>query len=116
FRDLHRALYDFVVSIAFAVEGQVKEKSKWFESLRDMARKLKIAVNNKDKKETYATKVTEFDLVMQTTKARTRDSEACLNEGTCLPLGGYSKRMGCGRWFLDVLLLREVLSSNSKIA
>ncbi|GJU44103.1 3-ketoacyl-CoA thiolase 2, peroxisomal [Tanacetum coccineum] len=65
FRDLHRALYEFVVSIAFAVEGQVKEKSKWFASLRDMARKLKIAVNNKDKKETYATKVTEFELVMQ---------------------------------------------------
>ncbi|GJX80324.1 cyclin-dependent kinase G-2 isoform X1, partial [Tanacetum coccineum] len=26
----------------FAVEGQVKEKSKWFASLRDMARKLKL--------------------------------------------------------------------------
>ncbi|GJW14258.1 nicastrin [Tanacetum coccineum] len=50
----------------------------------------KIAVNNEDKKETYATKVTEFDLVMQTTKAGTHDSESCLNEGTCLPLGGYS--------------------------
>lgn len=43
FRDLHRALYKFVVSIAFAVEGQVKEKSKWFASLRDMARKLKVS-------------------------------------------------------------------------
>ncbi|PWA47051.1 kinesin motor domain-containing protein [Artemisia annua] len=31
-----------VGSLAFAVEGQVKEKSKWFASLRDMARKLKI--------------------------------------------------------------------------
>ncbi|GKA67810.1 serine-threonine/tyrosine-protein kinase catalytic domain-containing protein, partial [Tanacetum coccineum] len=40
-----------------------------------------IAVNNKDKKETYATKVIDFDLVMQTTKAETHDSEACLNEG-----------------------------------
>ncbi|GJY76714.1 cyclin-dependent kinase G-2 isoform X1, partial [Tanacetum coccineum] len=40
-RDLHRALYEFIVSIGFAVEGQVKEKSKWFASLRDMARKLK---------------------------------------------------------------------------
>lgn len=49
-----------------------------------------IAVKNEDKKETYATKVTEFDLVMQTTKAGTHDSESCLNEGTCLPLGGYS--------------------------
>ncbi|GJS62356.1 putative ribonuclease H-like domain-containing protein [Tanacetum coccineum] len=27
---------------AFVVEGQVKEKSKWFASLRDMARKLKL--------------------------------------------------------------------------
>ncbi|GKE50309.1 ferredoxin, root R-B1-like protein, partial [Tanacetum coccineum] len=44
---------------------------------------------NKDKKETYATKVIDFDLVMQTTKAETHDSEACLNEGTCFPVGGY---------------------------
>ncbi|GJV74367.1 ferredoxin, root R-B1-like protein, partial [Tanacetum coccineum] len=42
---------------------------------------------NKDKKETYATKVIDFDLVMQTTKAETHDSEACLNEGTCFPVG-----------------------------
>ncbi|GJU73395.1 putative ribonuclease H-like domain-containing protein [Tanacetum coccineum] len=69
---------------------------------------LKIDVNNKDKKETYAKKVTEFVLVMQTTKAGSHDSEACLNEGTCLPLGGFSgKRIGYGRWFLDVLLLHE---------
>ncbi|GJX11744.1 putative reverse transcriptase domain-containing protein [Tanacetum coccineum] len=45
-----------------------------------------IAVNNEDKTETYATKVTDFDLVMQTTKAGNPDSEACLNEGTCFPL------------------------------
>ncbi|KAK9078136.1 hypothetical protein SSX86_002193 [Deinandra increscens subsp. villosa] len=31
-----------VGSLAFAVEGQVKEKSKWFASLRDISRKLKI--------------------------------------------------------------------------
>ncbi|KAJ9537886.1 hypothetical protein OSB04_030619 [Centaurea solstitialis] len=31
-----------VGSLAFAVEGQVKEKSRWFSSLRDMSRKLKI--------------------------------------------------------------------------
>ncbi|KAF3441141.1 hypothetical protein FNV43_RR15052 [Rhamnella rubrinervis] len=31
-----------VGSLAFAVEGQVKEKSRWFSSLRDMTRKLKI--------------------------------------------------------------------------
>ncbi|KAK8706429.1 hypothetical protein V6N13_049996 [Hibiscus sabdariffa] len=31
-----------VGSLAFAIEGQVKEKSKWFSSLRDMTRKLKI--------------------------------------------------------------------------
>ncbi|XP_050218929.1 kinesin-like protein KIN-14Q [Mercurialis annua] len=31
-----------VGSLAFAVEGQVKEKSKWFSSLRDIIRKLKI--------------------------------------------------------------------------
>ncbi|XP_062011918.1 kinesin-like protein KIN-14Q [Rosa rugosa] len=31
-----------VGSLAFAIEGQVKEKSKWFASLRDLTRKLKI--------------------------------------------------------------------------
>ncbi|CAH2068556.1 unnamed protein product, partial [Thlaspi arvense] len=31
-----------VGSLAFAVEGQVKEKSRWFSSLRDLKRKLKI--------------------------------------------------------------------------
>ncbi|XVF18221.1 hypothetical protein REPUB_Repub11eG0002900 [Reevesia pubescens] len=31
-----------VGSLAFAIEGQVKEKGKWFSSLRDMTRKLKI--------------------------------------------------------------------------
>ncbi|KVH93162.1 Kinesin-like protein KIFC3 [Cynara cardunculus var. scolymus] len=36
------AAFHFVVLAAFAVEGQVKEKSKWFSSLRDMSRKLKI--------------------------------------------------------------------------
>nr|XP_043621404.1 nicastrin isoform X2 [Erigeron canadensis] len=49
-----------------------------------------IDVENDYQKETYAAKVTEYDLVMQTTKAGTHDSESCLREGTCLPLGGYS--------------------------
>ncbi|KAL1219870.1 Kinesin-like protein KIN-14Q [Cardamine amara subsp. amara] len=31
-----------VGSLAFAVEGQVKEKTRWFSSLRDLTRKLKI--------------------------------------------------------------------------
>ncbi|XP_057812317.1 kinesin-like protein KIN-14Q isoform X2 [Salvia miltiorrhiza] len=31
-----------VGSLAFAIEGQVKEKGKWFSSLRDLTRKLKI--------------------------------------------------------------------------
>ncbi|XP_057948127.1 kinesin-like protein KIN-14Q [Malania oleifera] len=31
-----------VGSLAFAIEGQVKEKGKWFSSLRDLKRKLKI--------------------------------------------------------------------------
>ncbi|XP_047163257.1 kinesin-like protein KIN-14Q isoform X2 [Vigna umbellata] len=31
-----------VGSLAFAIEGQVKEKSRWFSSLRDLTRKLKI--------------------------------------------------------------------------
>ncbi|KAL8200261.1 hypothetical protein R6Q57_011600 [Mikania cordata] len=48
-----------------------------------------IAVKNENK-DTYAAEVTEFDLVMQTTKAGTHNSESCLGERTCLPLGGYS--------------------------
>lgn len=51
-----------------------------------------IAVKNENRKS--AAKVTEFDLVMQTTKAGTRDSESCLREGTCLPLGGYRAVFG----------------------
>ncbi|KAL0546847.1 hypothetical protein IC582_016765 [Cucumis melo] len=31
-----------VGSLAFAIEGQVKEKSRWFSSLRDLTRKVKI--------------------------------------------------------------------------
>nr|GME06320.1 kinesin-like protein KIN-14Q [Ipomoea batatas] len=31
-----------VGSLAFAIEGQVKEKTKWFSSLRDLTRKMKI--------------------------------------------------------------------------
>ncbi|KAL9145704.1 hypothetical protein ABFS82_13G061000 [Erythranthe guttata] len=31
-----------VGSLAFAIEGQVKEKTRWFSSLRDLTRKLKI--------------------------------------------------------------------------
>ncbi|KAI5605791.1 hypothetical protein BDE02_01G375700 [Populus trichocarpa] len=31
-----------VGSLAFAIEGQVKEKSRWFTSLRDLTRKLKL--------------------------------------------------------------------------
>ncbi|XP_060966480.1 nicastrin isoform X2 [Cannabis sativa] len=38
----------------------------------------------------YTTVVAEFDLVMQTVKAGTHDSESCLKEETCFPLGGYS--------------------------
>ncbi|KAG7036691.1 Nicastrin [Cucurbita argyrosperma subsp. argyrosperma] len=45
--------------------------------------------NVKDKK-VYTSNVAEFDLVMQTTKAGTRNSMSCLKEETCLPLGGYS--------------------------
>ncbi|XP_078444632.1 Zn-dependent exopeptidases superfamily protein [Wolffia australiana] len=32
----------------------------------------------------------EFDMVMQTTKVGTHNSESCLKENSCLPLGGYS--------------------------
>ncbi|XP_059449287.1 nicastrin isoform X1 [Corylus avellana] len=48
------------------------------------------ATKNEKNKKAYTADVAEFDLVMQTTKAGTGDSESCLKEGTCLPLGGYS--------------------------
>ncbi|KAF3960934.1 hypothetical protein CMV_014397 [Castanea mollissima] len=48
------------------------------------------ATNNEKSMKDYTADVAEFDLVMQTTKAGTHDSESCLKEGACLPLGGYS--------------------------
>ncbi|XP_044468163.1 nicastrin isoform X3 [Mangifera indica] len=48
------------------------------------------ALKNENRKNSYTAHVAEFDLVMQTTKAGTHDSESCLKEETCLPLGGYS--------------------------
>ncbi|KAL6959619.1 hypothetical protein U1Q18_039773, partial [Sarracenia purpurea var. burkii] len=48
------------------------------------------AIKNEENKKAYTADVAEFDLVMQTTKAGTHDSESCLKEATCLPLGGYS--------------------------
>lgn len=33
-----------LLCIAFAIEGQVKEKSRWFSSLRDMTRKVKVKI------------------------------------------------------------------------
>ncbi|KAG9135745.1 hypothetical protein Leryth_002452 [Lithospermum erythrorhizon] len=50
----------------------------------------KVATKNENKKKSYIMDVAEFDLEMQTTKSGTHDSESCLREGTCLPLGGYS--------------------------
>ncbi|KAJ3694869.1 hypothetical protein LUZ60_000246 [Juncus effusus] len=38
----------------------------------------------------YPSNVAEFDLVMQTTKLGSHNSESCLKGQTCLPLGGYS--------------------------
>lgn len=49
-----------------------------------------VAIKNEKNKKAYTADVAEFDLVMQTTKSGTHDSESCLKEETCLPLGGYS--------------------------
>ncbi|XP_049379425.1 nicastrin [Solanum stenotomum] len=49
-----------------------------------------IALRNEKRKKSSTVDVADFDLVMQTTKSGTRDSESCLREQTCLPLGGYS--------------------------
>ncbi|XP_045820391.1 nicastrin [Trifolium pratense] len=50
----------------------------------------KFVLKSENKKKAYTSNVAEFDLVMQTMKSGTHDSESCLKEGTCLPLGGYS--------------------------
>lgn len=49
-----------------------------------------VAMNNEKKRNDYTADVVEFDSVMQTTKSGTHDSESCLQEQTCFPLGGYS--------------------------
>nr|CAD1825288.1 unnamed protein product [Ananas comosus var. bracteatus] len=49
-----------------------------------------IANNDAESNNKYPAHVAEFDLVMQTTKVGTHDSESCLKEQSCLPLGGYS--------------------------
>ncbi|XP_047313488.1 nicastrin [Impatiens glandulifera] len=51
---------------------------------------LESATKNEARKNAYTKDFAEFNLVMQTTKSGTHDSESCLKEGTCLPLGGYS--------------------------
>ncbi|GAB2299165.1 hypothetical protein Dimus_033237 [Dionaea muscipula] len=48
------------------------------------------AIKNEKHNKAHNVDVAEFDLVMQTTKAGTHNSELCLREKTCLPLGGYS--------------------------
>lgn len=49
-----------------------------------------VAIKNEKNDRSYSQDVAEFELVMQTTKSDTRDSESCLKASTCLPLGGYS--------------------------
>ncbi|KAK3426421.1 hypothetical protein EUGRSUZ_F02879 [Eucalyptus grandis] len=50
----------------------------------------KLSASNEKREKAYTAHVAEFDLVMQTTKSGTRDSQSCIEEQTCLPLGGYS--------------------------
>nr|GLL31396.1 hypothetical protein DM860_017356 [Ipomoea trifida] len=54
-----------------------------------------VAIKNEKRKNSYTSNVVDFDLVMQTTKSGTRDSESCLRQQTCLPLGGYSFDAHC---------------------
>ncbi|KAK7305671.1 hypothetical protein VNO77_43580 [Canavalia gladiata] len=49
-----------------------------------------FVTKSEDEKKAYTSNVAEFDLVMQTVKSGTHNSESCLKEATCLPLGGYS--------------------------
>ncbi|XP_040990661.1 kinesin-like protein KIN-14Q [Juglans microcarpa x Juglans regia] len=54
-----------VGSLAFAIEGQVKEKSNWFSSLRDLTRKLKIMkmehIKLAEEARTYKNCLTDMD-------------------------------------------------------
>ncbi|KAK6927810.1 Nicastrin, small lobe [Dillenia turbinata] len=68
-----------------------------------------VALKNAKRGQPYAVDVAEFNLVMQTTKAGTHNSESCLKESTCLPLGGYGKgKMGT---LVDTELLMLHISS-----
>ncbi|KAL4196126.1 hypothetical protein AMTRI_Chr04g181800 [Amborella trichopoda] len=49
-----------------------------------------VAAKNENSIKDYPVDVAEFDLIMQTTKSGTHNSESCLKERSCLPLGGYS--------------------------
>ncbi|XP_022843240.1 nicastrin-like [Olea europaea var. sylvestris] len=49
-----------------------------------------VVMKNEKTKKFNTENVAEFDVVMQTTKSGTHDSDSCLKEETCLPLGGYS--------------------------
>ncbi|GAB2212538.1 hypothetical protein Drorol1_Dr00020511 [Drosera rotundifolia] len=51
---------------------------------------LEAVLKNEKRKLAHNIDVAEFNSVMQTTKAGTHNSEHCLRESTCLPLGGYS--------------------------
>ncbi|KAL2521895.1 Nicastrin [Forsythia ovata] len=48
-----------------------------------------VVMKNEKTKKSNTENVAEFNVVMQTTKFGTRDSDSCLKEETCLPLGGY---------------------------
>ncbi|OEL17070.1 Nicastrin [Dichanthelium oligosanthes] len=54
----------------------------------------KVSEKNEKTDNGYKANVAEFDLVMQTTKARTHDSASCLKGQSCLPLGGHSYSQG----------------------
>ncbi|XP_022142900.1 kinesin-like protein KIN-14Q [Momordica charantia] len=62
-----------VGSLAFAIEGQVKEKGKWFSSLRDLTRKVKIMKieNIKLSEEALAYKNCLVDMNEMTSKIQT---------------------------------------------
>ncbi|KAK6913513.1 Nicastrin, small lobe [Dillenia turbinata] len=68
--------------------------TKWtwvyeFPRFHDDIMYLQVALKNAKGGQPYAPYMVEFNLVMQTTKAGTHNSESCLKEWTCLPLGGY---------------------------
>ncbi|PKI47663.1 hypothetical protein CRG98_031949 [Punica granatum] len=85
-----------VGSLAFAIEGQVKEKSRWFSSLRDLTRKLKIMKMEQIKlsKEAAAYKkcVEDVSIISSTIQSKMNEQEELHKDLTVKFVEGAKRR------------------------